>query len=395
MRLHLTAILLSLFVTGCSGPYSRTPVAAKEETAVSVKVLRVESQTIPEVVAATGELLAEEQATIGVKAPGRVVRLHVDLGSHVQAGDLLAEIDPVDYEFRVRQAEALVNQTRARLGILDNSTDDVIPEQTSIVREADAALREARFIFETTAKLQNEGVLSRIDFEKAQVRRQAAEAAYQVAKEQVMQMRAELTERRAELSLARQNLTDCTIRAPFPGAITRRQASVGEYLPVNAPVVILVRQHPVRIRMEIPERLAPKIRVGQPVELRVQGQPAARAGRVVRLSPAIEAQSRSLVVEGEIPNESGVLRPGSFAEVVITVDPHASGIAIPRSALVSFAGTDRVFITKGGRLDDRIVRPGRTLDGDAVEIVTGLERGTDVVLNPDARMSKGQKVLAR
>jgi RND family efflux transporter MFP subunit len=355
--------------------------------------VRVAPETIPEIVTATGELMAEEQATIGVKVPGRLIRLHVDLGSQVQTGQTLADIDSTDYNFRVQQAEALVTQTRARLGILDRDTDDVTPEETAVVREAEAALKEARFISDTTGKLTQEGILSRIDFEKAQVRRQAAEAAYQAAKEQVMQLRGELSERRAQLALARQNLADCTIRAPFAGAVTRRQASAGEYLPVNAPLVTLVRQHPIRIRVEVPERVAPKVRIGQPIETRVQGQSAARVGRVVRLSPAIEAQSRSLVIEGEIPNESGVLRPGSFAEVVITVDANASGIAIPRSSILSFAGTDRVFIVHSGRLDDRVVKVGRSLQNDAVEIVSGLEPQVQVVLKPDGSMSKGQRVL--
>jgi RND family efflux transporter MFP subunit len=395
MKFHLALVLAAIIPTGCSGPYSRGPVAASEEKPALVKTFGTHLQTIPEVVEATGELLAEDQATIGVKAPGRVIKLHVDLGSQVRANQVLAELDPADYQFRVQQVQALVNQTRARLGILDKSSDDVVPEETAIVREAEAALKEARFIFETTQQLAKEGVLSRIDFEKAQVRRQGAEAAYQAAREQVMQLRGELSERRAQLALARQNLSDAVIRAPFAGAITRRQASLGEYLPVNAPVVTLVRQHPLRIRSEIPERLAPKIRVGQPIQIRVQGQTAARTGRVVRLSPAIEAQSRSLVVEGEIPNENGAIRPGSFAEVIITVDPHATGIAIPRDAILSFAGTDRVFIVHNGRLDDRVVKTGRSMAGDRIEIASGLEPGLNVVLGPDSRMSKGQRAVTR
>ena len=388
-------LCLAFVLAGCSGPYSRAPVAASDEKPLAVDTLRTAMQRIPEVVAATGELLAEDQATIGAKAPGRVIKLHVDLGSRVEANQVLAELDPTDYEFRVNQAQALVNQTRARLGILDRSSDDVVPEETAIVREAEAALKEARFVFETTQQLQKDGVLSRIDFEKAQVRRQGAEAAYQAAKEQVMQLRAELTERRAQLALARQNLSDCAVRAPFAGAITRREASLGEYLPVNAPVVTLVRQHPLRIRAEIPERLAPKIRAGQPIEIQIQGQTVARTGRVVRLSPAIEVQSRSLVIEGEIPNESGALRPGSFAEVVITVNPHASGIIIPHDSVMSFAGTDRVYVVHQGRLDDRVVKVGRSPDAGTVEIVSGLEPGLDVVLKPDARMSESQKVVVR
>jgi len=393
--MRLLSLFVLAFLASCSGPYSRSKVAADEEKAISVKTIHTALQPIPEVVTATGELLAEEQATIGVKAPGRLTKLYVDLGSKVDADQVLAEIDPTDYQFRVRQADALVNQTRAKLGILDKPSDEVKPEETAMVREAEAVLKEASFVFETTSQLQKEGVLSRIEFEKAQVRRQGAEAAYQAAKEQVMQLRAELSERRAQLALARQNLDDCKIRAAFAGAVTRRHTSPGEYLPVNAPVITMVRQHPLRVRSEIPERMAAKIRIGQPIDVRVQSQSTGPTGRVVRLSPAIDTQSRSLVVEGEIPNQNGALRPGSFAEVVITVDSHATGIAIPRNTVLSFAGTDRVFLANGNRLDDRIVKLGRSLDADTVEIVSGLQPNMDVVLKPDSRMTKGQKIAAR
>ena len=387
--------LCLLVITACTGPYSRPPVAANDEKPLLVKTTRIALEPIPEIVTATGELLAEEQATIGVKAPGRLVKLHIDLGSQVQVNQVLAEIDPTDYRFRVQQSEALLNQTRAKLGISSASSDEIVPEETAIVREAEAVVKEARFISETTQKLASEGVLSRIDAEKAQVRRQGAEAAYQAAKEQVMQLRAELSERKAQLDLARQNLADCIVRAPFSGAVTRRQASPGEYLPVNAPIATLVRQHPLRIRTEIPERLAPRIRAGQPIAVQIQGQAVARTGRVVRLSPAIEAQSRSLTVEGEMPNENGSLRPGSFVEVSITVDPHARGIAVPRESIVSFAGADRVYVANNGVLDDRLIKTGRTLTNDKVQIVSGLDPGLDLVLKPDGRVVKGAKVTVQ
>jgi RND family efflux transporter MFP subunit len=350
---------------------------------------------IPEVVSATGELLAEEQATIGAKVPGRITKLHVDLGSQVQAGQVLAELEKDDYELRVRQAEALVNQTRARLGILGRADDNVPAEETATVRQAAAALKEARFIFQTTEKLQQEGVMSRIDMEKAQVRFQGAEAAYQAATEEIMQLKAQLNERRAQVALARQNLADCVIRAPFTGAITRRIAGLGEYLAVNAPVVTLVRQHPLRLRLEVPERAASKVRIGQRIDVRLEGGAGAHGGRVVRLSPAFEADSRSLLVEGEIPNESGTLRPGSFAEGVITVDPHASGFAVPRDSVTSFAGVERVYLVRDGLLEDRVVKTGRRLPGDRVEVLSGLEPGLEVVLEASDRMSKGQRVVVR
>jgi RND family efflux transporter MFP subunit len=392
MRLRYILALISVLTAGCSGPYSTSPVSAKDEQALPVRTMRAAVTSIPEVISANGELLAEDSATIGVKVPGRVAKIHVDLGSQVTEGQVLAEIEKSDYEFRVRQAEALVQQTRARLGILGKATDDVVPEETAIVRQAAAAMKEARFIFQTTEKLAREGIVSQIDLEKANVRKQGIEAAYESAVEEVMQLRAQLTERRAQLALARQNLNDCVITAPFSGGITQRHASPGEYLTVNAPVVTLVRQQPLRLRLEVPERSAAKVRIGQRIDVRLEGMATGSGGRVVRISPAMQAQSRSLIVEGEIPNEAGALRAGAFAEGVITVDPNARGIAVPASAVLTFAGIERVFLDRGGVLDDRVVRSGRRLDGERVEILDGLVEGDRVVLEATDRMAKGMKI---
>ena len=392
-----SALLLSLvgLLAACSGPYSEPTVAAKEEAAVDVRVIRVDEEAIPEVITATGELFAEERATIGPKVPGRVAKLHVDLGSVVEAGQVLAELERDDYEFRVRQAEALVRQTRARLGILDHDGDDVTPEETAIVRRAAAGLKEARFVYQTSETLAQEGVLSRIDFEKAGVQQQAAEAANQSALEEVMQLRAQLSERRAELELIRQNLADCAIRAPFAGAVTARIASLGEYLTVNAPIVTLVRQHPLRIRLEVPEREAGRVRIGQRIDVRVEGASRMHEGRVARLSPAIESESRSLLAEGEVSNERGLLRPGAFAEGRITVNPNARGLAVPRDSVLTFAGIERVFVAVDGRLEDRIVKTGRVLDQDRLEVVEGLEAGAAVVREVNDRLTAGSPVIVR
>src|SRR5262245_6806342 len=133
VRMRCFLVLSTLFLIGCSGPYSRPQVAAKEEKPIPVKTVRTALEPISEIITATGELIAEEQATIGVKAPGRLVKLHVDLGSAVQDNQVLAEIDPTDYKLRVQQSEALVNQTRAKLGISSQSSDDIVVEETAIV----------------------------------------------------------------------------------------------------------------------------------------------------------------------------------------------------------------------------------------------------------------------
>ena len=386
-------VCLLVLLAGCTGPYSDQKVSAKEpQPALKVQIERIAVTSIPEIVTANGGLFAEDQATVTLKVPGRVAKLFVDLGTVVEAGQVIAELDPADQALAVKQFEAAVEQTRARLGIADKQGDDVKPQDTAMVREADAQLREARFIFDTTSRLQKDGVVSKIDLEKAQVRRQGSEAHYQAVVEQVMQLRAQLVEKQAQLSMARQTLADLTVRAPFTGAVTKRMTSLGEYLPANAPVATVVRQNPVRVRVEVPERLAPKIRAGQRIDVSLSGGLILRSGRVVRLSPAIEAQNRSLLIEGELPNADGALRPGTFVEATIIVNPNAQGIAAPSGAMITFAGTERMFVVKDGKLAERLIRTARRLPGERVEVTEGLQAGDLLVTDATDRMINGMKV---
>lgn len=393
--MRLLPIVFLVLAVGCSGPYSTEKVAAKETASIDVDVIPVTLISIPEMVTANGELFAEELTNVTNKVPGRILKLNVDLGSVVKEGDVLAELEKDDYRFRLQQTEALVDQIRARLGLLNKKTDDVVPEQVAVVKEADAALREAKFILDTTERLAKDGVVSRIEFEKANVRAQGVEARYQAAMSEVMQLRSQLSERRAQLALVRQQLEDTSIRAPFSGAITRRQGSIGEFLPVNAAVVTLVRQNPLRVRLGVPERQASRVRQGQPIEIRMEGQTERFMGRVVRLSPAIDVQNRSLMIEGEIPNPTGLLRPGSFVEGSIVVNGSGMGVAVPTTAVVGFAGIDRTFIVKNSVLEDRVVRTGRRMPDGRVEILEGLAEGDQLVAKAGDRMAKGQRVRVR
>ncbi|MBL8179936.1 MAG: efflux RND transporter periplasmic adaptor subunit [Bryobacterales bacterium] len=391
-RRSILALLL-LLLASCSGPYSNDTVKATVAPKVTVQAREATLEAIPEMIAATGELQAEDQATLRAKVPGRVEKLLVDLGTRVQEGQVVAELEQEDYQLRLRQAEASMEQTRARLGLGAKDSDDVDPAKTAIVRQAAASLREASLMHANASELFKRGIVSNVDYQRAGVNLQAAEARHQAAVEEVLRTRAELLQRRQEIALAKQQLSDTVIRAPFRGAITQRLATIGEFLAVNAPAVVLVKWHPLRARLQVPERVAFKVRAGQRIDLLFEGQASTQPGRVVRLSPSIEAQNRSLIVEGEIPNVDGALRAGAFIEATITVDPNARGIAIPLSSVISFAGVDRVFLVQGNTLEDRQIKVGRRLTKpDRLEVLSGIRPGDRFVLDPSDRFLNGQKV---
>jgi RND family efflux transporter MFP subunit len=163
--------------------------------------------------------------------------------------------------------------------------------------------------------------------------------------------------------------------------VSERQAAVGQYLPAGAPVVTLVRTHPLRLRLAVPEREARLVRVGQIVDLTVEGDANEYQGRVARLSPAIAESNRTLMMEAEVPNVQGMLRPGSFAKANIVVEAGQRIVTVPADSIVTFAGIEKVLTVANGTAVEKRVRTGRRIDKQ-VEIIEGLGAGEQVVVAP-------------
>jgi RND family efflux transporter MFP subunit len=381
--------------TACN---QETKASAAQPKAVAapraVKVVAATQESVPRTVVASGTLAADDQVVLGVKVAGRLAELAVDLGSRVRKGQVIARIDPGDYRLRVEQAQAALQQGRARLGLLPDGTDDrVDPDQTALVRQARAVLEEARLTNERSGKLWEQSLIARAQVDAAAAALQVAEGRYQDAVEEVRNRQAVLAQRRSELELARQQLADTNLVSPIDGAVGQRQASVGEYLAPGAPVATLVRLHPLRLRVAVPEREAAAVQVGQAVKVTVEGEAAEHGGRVARLSPAIQEQNRTLTIEAEIPNERGLLRPGSFARASIVTQAAQPTVMVPASAIVTFAGIEKVLSVKDGKSVERRVRTGRR-DGGLVEIVSGLNAGDPVVVEP-GNLTGGQRVSVK
>ena len=349
---------------------------------------------LPRTVIVTGTLAADEEVSAELRAEMRVSEIAVDLGTKVRKGQILARLDPTDFRFRVEQAEAALRQVRAGLGLpSEGSEEGVDPEKTAPVREARAVLEEARLNRDRMAQLREKDLVARADFDAALSRLLVAESRYQAAIEEVRNRQELLAERRSALSLARQQLADSVLHAPIDGAVRERLVSVGEYLAAGSPVVRLVRIHPLRLRVAVPERDAAAIRVGQEVRVHLEGDSMEHAGRVARLSPAIQEQNRTLAVEAEVANRQGVLRPGAFARAEIVVEAARPAVLVPVKAIVTFAGLERVFGVKDGLAVEKRIRTGRRV-GDRVEVLDGLASGEQVVVEP-GNLTGGQPVIPK
>ncbi len=387
------AAALALAGVACQreAPAARPAPGAKRQEPRAVRVVSAQKGRLPRAVTVTGTLAADEEVVAGFKVAGRVSEIAVDLGSPVRKGQVLARLDPTDYRIRVAQAEAALRQARAGLGLPPEGADERVDiEKTALVREARAVLDEARLSRDRMAQLREKDLVARAELDTAVSRLLVAEGRYQAAVEEVRNRQEILAERREGAALARQQLDDAVLRAPIDGAVRERRASVGEYLAAGAPVAGLVRVHPLRLKVAVPERDASDVRVGQAVRVRVEGDSSEHAGRVARLSPSIQEQNRTLLVEAEVANRGGRIRPGAFARAEIVVSAGRDAILVPSSAIVTFAGVEKVFVVRDGRAVERPIRTGRRA-GDRAEVLEGLAAGEVVVAEP-GNLTGGQPV---
>ena len=378
----LTALALSLtlLLCGCQG---QGAVGAEEQKSKpagppprEVKIAPAAERTVARTVSATGTLAADDQVVLGTKVAGRLAEITVDLGTRVKRGQMIGKLDQSDFKFRVDQAEAALQQARARLGLSPTGSDEKVDhEQTR------AMMDDARLTRDRSIRLAQQELIARAQLDTAEAALQVAEGRYQDALEEVRNRQAVIAQRRSELDLARQQLTDTVILSPLDGVVSLKQASVGEYLGAGAPIATMMRVHPLRLRVPVPEREGAGVRVGHAVALTVEGDPTVYRGRVVRLSPIVQEQNRTLLVEAEVPNERGFLRPGSFARVDIMTEVSQPVITVPSSAIIVFAGVEKVLVVRQGKSAEVRVTTGRRL-GEDVEIVDGLKRGDPVIARP-------------
>lgn len=391
----LLCLVAVLFVASCKSDYqasqrqgARTGDANKAPR--QVKTAAVAETPFGETVTANGTLAAFDQTTVSVKVPGRLNAISVDLGSVVRRGQAIAQIGPEDYKLRVQQAEAALAQARARLGLSPAGNDDKIdPENTSTVRQARAVYDEARFNRDRAAKLVEQGIIAKAEFDSVNAAYKVAEGRYQDAYEEVRNRQGMLAQRKSELALAQQQLKDTSVVAPLDGIVQEKRASIGEYLAAGAPVVNIVRMDPLRLRAEIPERESRTVRTGQNVRVTVEGDANVYLGKIMRLSPVIAEQNRILVVEADVRN-NGTLRPGSFAHAEIVTNDAKMAVTVPNNAIVTFAGIEKVIVVQNGKALERPITTGRR-SPEFTEIIAGVNVGEKVVVDP-GNLQSGQAV---
>jgi RND family efflux transporter MFP subunit len=355
------------------------------EQRLEVRAVPVKVDQFRRNVESVGSLFALEEVTVSSEVDGKVDEVLVDVGDHVERGQPLVNISTIELKLALDQQRALYQQARARLGMTGDSEDIKNVLDAAEVKKAAADLKEAEEIYKRSQLLLDKQLLPRQDFDQTEARMNSARAAHDLAVQSVQNLRAQLPQYRAAVELAEKKLRDAVIRAPFKGQVKERVVAPGQYLKVQTPVMVIVSVDPLRVRLKIPEMMAGWIRIGDGIRVSVDAYPEKTfSGKVSRINPAVDPQSRTFEVEALLENPEGLLKPGFFVKARIPSGKMDRVLAVPQNALQYSYGVYKVSLIHGDVLKEMEVKIGEA-SGDEAEIVSGVKPG-DMIAVP----AKGQ-----
>jgi RND family efflux transporter MFP subunit len=389
-RVLATLAVAGVAVSGCSKSQT-TQARGNDEPEKKIETEAVRQETVRRAIQVVGTLAAEDQVNVSSQAEGVVIRVLVDLGDRVKTGQVLLELDKEKLEYNLDQQKAALARALARFGAADPENRPPIEETPDVKRTA-AELRQAKQAYDRADELHKRQLVPRQALDDADATLRTKQATYESALQNAKNLTADIDASNAMLKLAARELRDASIRAPFDGYVQKRLVSIGEYVQSEAPVMSIVRVDPLKVIAEIPERMAPWIEVNQPVDLRVDAFPDKTfTGKVSRISPAVNPQTRAFPFEALVPNGDAQLKPGTFAQVHIETSLTETVLTIPYAALQYRYGVNRAFVVKDNRLAGRELKLGDRV-GERIEILGGIAAGDLVALTDVDTLTDGLKV---
>ncbi len=333
---------LAAVVSGCSKAQT-AQASNREGTAKPVSADVVKKDSVRRTVDVVGTLAAVDQVVVSSEADGTVRGILADLGDRVKAGQILIQLDNEKPQYSFDQQQAALARALAQYGAPDpQHLPDI--EQTPDVQKANAELAQATRAFERANELFKRTLVPQQALDDAKSALEASRANYTSSLQNARNLRASIQASEAAMKLAGRHLRDTAIRAPFDGYVERRLVNLGELVKAQMPVISIVRLDPLKVVAEIPERMAPWITDGRAVELRVDAyRDRTFAGKVTRISPAVNTSTRAFPFEAVVPNADALLKPGTFARVHIESGKVDDVLTLPvRRAAVSIWRQPRV-----------------------------------------------------
>lgn len=339
-------------------PLAPVPVAQVATTIefLPQEVITVVPSELSQNLSLSGSLKAVDQASVKARVSGDIREILVREGESVQAGQIIVKMDSTEYQAKVEQARGNLNASRAQLDIATKTRDN------------NRALLEKGFI-------------SRNAFDNAESQFAVAQANVDAA--------------RSAVDIVQKLLNDTIIRAPISGMVASRSVQPGEKVSPDNRLLDILNLQKIEMEAVVPTSEIGNVALGQTVRLRVDGLDESFSGRVVRINPATQSGSRSILVYIQVANPQSKLRSGMFAEAQLTVHSKANVLALPVSAVHKTSQGAYVYAIEDGLLVKNPVTlgvEGKSDEEPRIEMTAGVISGAQIIKNDMGNLRTGSKV---
>jgi RND family efflux transporter MFP subunit len=336
---------------------------------LTVELATATRGTVRQRIIVVGNLIGDATVAVVPRVGGRLQEISVQLGDRVRRGQRIAKIEDFELQQQVKQAEAAQEVSQAT------------------IRQREADLKLAETNAERSRNLFARQLLPKQTLDDTEARYQAAVAQLDLA-------RAQATQSNARLDELRITLDNTIITSPVNGFVARRGADPGAFVSQNAPIADVVDITPVRLVAHVVEKNLKEIRAGDQASVEVDAYPGETfMGRIARVAPVLDPQTRTASIEIEVPNPDFRLKPGMYARIGITTGERKDTLVVPINAVIDLGGRRGVYLAQENNTATfRPVRVGIE-EATQVEILDGLAEGDRVVTTGAGALREGDRFL--
>jgi len=382
----LLAISL-LLLSSCS----KSPVKADSSpSALTVGVAKVTRKSLQRQISLSSELVPFQEIDVYAKESGFVKNLYVDYGSRVQAGQLIATLEIPELEAQLQEDQAAIK----------NADNEVSRAEHQLERyRAQYKVLHLEFTRLNGVFQSQPGLVAQQEVDDAQGKDLAAASQVDAGESSLDAARSELLVGKAKLVHDQTLFSYSRITAPFAGIITQRYANLGTLVQGGTnsstqamPIVKLSQDDLFRLVIPVPESSVRYIQVGDPVDVRVSALNRAFPGKVARFSLDVQADTRTMHTEVDVPNPGRLLMPGMYAETTLTLEAKDNVLSVPLEAVNHVADQTTVYVVNSaGKVEDRVITLGLQTSTDG-EVLSGLAEGDLVIVSDRSGLRAGEQV---
>lgn len=360
----------------------------------AVDILTVARKDMVKEIVLTGQTVPVSQVDIVAKYTGKITQVNVDLGENVSQGQDLIVQDMSDVNISLAQNGASLRQANA----------DAIESNANFeanYQKAQADYQHNMTNYQRYQTLYNEGAISKENLDNAEQQLTAARAALDTWSKQmasgsaasVLSKRALSDKAQSAVDALQNQKNDLVLRAPRNGIIGFRQAEVGAMAQAGQKLLSIVDNSNIYIDCSVSEQDIGQIILGMGTTISIDSLGKSYGGKIIYISPAMDGKTQTFTIRVALDNPDNTIKMGMFARTNITVTMRPQTLFVPKEAILSMNGTDRIFVIDGNsQVTERVVKLGLRND-KSVEISSGLNEGEQVVVTNLARLKTGVTIV--